>query len=108
MSTRTVTWIAWSLWALCVALAASAVVLALYRPPMPLRSLSEWGALQLGRGHRSLIVDLSDGWGFRSLVPPREHHRLDHVWSGSPVRDRGVRTGLLRVRAVSRARLAAR
>ena len=43
MSTRAAAWLAWSMWALCVAFAASAVVLAMYRPPVPLKGLWEWG-----------------------------------------------------------------
>jgi hypothetical protein len=43
MSHRAAAWLAWSVWMLCVALAASAVVLALYRPPVPLKGLWEWG-----------------------------------------------------------------
>ena len=43
LSRRSAAWLAWSVWTLCVALAASAVVLALYRPPVPLKGLWEWG-----------------------------------------------------------------
>jgi hypothetical protein len=43
MSRRSAAWLAWSVCTLCVALAASAVLLAVYRPPVPLKDLWEWG-----------------------------------------------------------------
>jgi hypothetical protein len=45
MSRRTAAWFAWSLWALCVVLAAFAVLLALYTPPGPIRDDSNWGVV---------------------------------------------------------------
>src|SRR5215212_56504 len=43
MSRRSAAWLAWSVCTLCVALAASAVLLAVYRPPVPSQDLWEWG-----------------------------------------------------------------
>jgi hypothetical protein len=45
MSQRTARWLAWSLWTLCVALAASAVLLALNVPPGPAKRNSDWGVV---------------------------------------------------------------
>src|SRR5829696_1465158 len=45
MSRRTAAWLAWSLCAVCVALAALAVVLALHTPPGPMKRDSIWGVV---------------------------------------------------------------
>jgi hypothetical protein len=43
MSTRTASWLAWPVWAMCVVLAAIAVLLALLTPPGATKSSSNWG-----------------------------------------------------------------
>ena len=45
MSHHIAAWLAWSLWTLCVALAASAVLLAIQTPPSSTKNNTNWGVV---------------------------------------------------------------
>ena len=75
MNSRTISWLAFSLGALCVALFVVAVVL--HIATLPVRSLGTWGTGGISTPFWAIVPFLPDRGRPHRLPAPRESDRLD-------------------------------